>query len=424
MNKKINVNSRQLRMLKSRSWKRWLFPIYALTIIFSELISYCYLILEDVDAESKIMQYIFVVLTGIAFLFLWKEISTKMPLRSWRVLFVLFIVPVLYWMTSASYDWLPDKYISYLLRYCSICISACIVGIYMTYHPCHYELDKLLPFFIIPIGLVLGSLCIDAMANMKIIKSDSGLNYQALSYGMAELYAYSCYYVFFSDIGKRTKLLRVVMFVMIFYFSVLCLVTGGRGAVVYLCFISLFIVWLLLKDSRTNKALVFMVMALILVAFIGVASYIDIWSTAGFARVAEKIIDTSNRIDIYDRAIDVFLDSHGFGFGLGSIWWTVGIYSHNVFLDLLAEVGIVGCLIVSSVFYLMIKRLLLLVYKDRSYLFILLCFLKTFVVTIFSSYWIASYQLWFAFGLVFSLKYYKVKKLYGNKNGYIWNLKK
>lgn len=409
MNGVLSISVRRQWTSKSRSWKRWLFPIYALTVIFSELISYCYLILEDVDAESKIMQYIFAILTGIALFLLLKEVSNKLLMSTWKVLGVLILVPVLYFTTSAFYDTPPENYTSYILRYCSICISACIVGIYMAYHPCQYEIDRLLPFFVIPIGIILGSVCMDSIANMKYIKSESGLNYQNVAYGMAELYAYSCYYVFFSKAAKEHRYLRLSMFAMIFYFAAFCFVAGGRGAVVFLCFISVIIIWLLYKQLKINKILFVLSLLFCVLVFIGVSSYFDIWNTVGFARIAERLDDASSRVGIYDKSIEVFLDSYGLGCGLGSIWWTVGIYSHNIFLDLLAEIGIIGCILVCSVFFFMLKKMFNLVSRDKSYLFILLCFLKTIIVTIFSTYWISSYQIWLLFGFVFSLNSFKYK---------------
>lgn len=409
MNGILNISVSRWQKRKSRFWKRWLFPIYALTIIFSELISYCYLILESVDTESKIMQYIFAILTGIALFLLFKEISNKLLISTWKVLGVLILIPVLYFTTSAFYDTPPENYTSYILRYCSICVSACIVGIYMAYHPCQYEIDRLLPFFVIPIGIILGSVCIDSISNMKYIKNESGLNYQNVAYGMAELYAYSCYYVFFSKVAKEHRYLRLSMFAMIFYFAAFCFVAGGRGAVVFLCFITVFITWLLYKGLRINKALFVLSLLFCILVFIGVSIYFDVWNSVGFARVAERLDDASSRAGIYEKSIEVFLDSYGLGCGLGSIWWTVGIYSHNIFLDLLAEIGIIGCIVVCAVFFLMLKRIFSLVSMDKSYLFILLCFLKTFVVTIFSTYWISSYQIWLLFGFVFSLNSFKCK---------------
>lgn len=48
------------------------------------------------------------------------------------------------------------------------------------------------------------------------------------------------------------------------------------------------------------------------------------------------------RLIIYHRAFDVIFNNPIFGIGLGAIYQEIGIYPHNIFLEILLSVGIVG----------------------------------------------------------------------------------
>ena len=98
------------------------------------------------------------------------------------------------------------------------------------------------------------------------------------------------------------------------------------------------------------------------------------------------------------------LESPIVGHGFGSIWWVVGWPCHNMFLDLLAECGLLGTAVVLYYFFFTGRYL----WKNtRAYpclFLILVVFLESMVENFFSGYWISCQAVWFsvAFALTIS----------------------
>lgn len=389
-----------------------LFPILTLIVIFSEQLGHALLIWLNSDAASNIMKYVFMVVAFPCYcIFFNQVIKYHHSKKIWCTYLILFLIPFLYYLTSvqyAKYTNIPNNYYSYLLRYCSMSFSACIIGINLSNHPYRQKIESYLPLFITIFGLTSGSVAIESAISGKFINFDSGINYQNISYALAELYAYCLFYLFFSSKSKENKVMRIIIIFMIFYSSVLCLVSGGRGAAVYMVFISAYIIyWLLRQNIIRRKTFVF-VATLYTCIFIGILYHFNVFESVGFERITDHISDSSSRDGIFEKSIATIMDSPIIGHGLGSVWMTVGIYSHNMIMDFLVETGLIGCILLSCIIIIIIYKLSKRIPTNYFHLFILLVFLKTLIMDMFSSYWISSYQLWFAFGYVIALPKIKI----------------
>ena len=103
--------------------------------------------------------------------------------------------------------------------------------------------------------------------------------------------------------------------------------------------------------------------------------------------------DVRNRLPVPDRLV--------------VIWWTVGIYSHNIVTDWLAEGGIIGTILLFMMFFKMSNW----IRKKASHntFFVLLAFIliKNLLESCVSGYWFAVGVYWLFFG------YYYTKKQMG-----------
>lgn len=387
-----------------------LFPILTLIVVFSEQLGYALLVWLNRDAASNIMKYVFMVVAFPCYCIFFNQlIKDHHSKKIWYTYFILFLFPLLYFLTSVQFTYIPNHYYSYLLRYCSMSFSACIIGIILANHPYRQKIELYLPFFIIIFGLTSGSIAIESAISGKFINFDSGINYQSISYALAELYAYCLYYLYFTTASKENKKMRIIIIFMIFYSSVLCLVSGGRGATVYMIFISAYIIyWLLRQNIIRRKTFVF-VATLYTCIFIGILYHFNVFESVGFERITDHISDSSSRDGIFEKSIATIMDSPIIGHGLGSVWMTIGIYSHNIIMDFLVETGMIGCILLSCIIIIIIYKLSKRIPTNYFHLFILLVFLKTLVMDMFSCYWIGSYQLWFALGYVIALPKIKIK---------------
>ena len=133
------------------------------------------------------------------------------------------------------------------------------------------------------------------------------------------------------------------------------------------------------------------------------ANRLNVFNTVGAERVIDTLTTDEYRVKYWRDALNVFGESPLWGHGVGSIWWTVGFYSHNIVTDLLAETGIIGAgivlFIIVSCFVSGIKR-------SRHYsldLFMLIMFAGVMTEVSFSGYWISSPKIFLMFGYVFGM---------------------
>ena len=336
--------------------------------------------------------------------------------KNFKQLLVLGVLLLLYLITGMLYSPSNANYKAYLLSYGAYCIPAAIVGMRLAKNTELKSVNNILPFFVISLTLIVGTTIGGYITTGSMLTNDeSGLNYQTVSYYTAYFYAYSAYYCFFSDVSHKGFLNRMIfmaMLIAMFLNAGLCLMGGGRGAFIYIILITVYLVWLMYKTHRGNRLHVIVLVVAIAVIFVFLSNRFGIFDSSGMARVTQHLTEDDTRKNLWKSAIDYFNESPLWGWGLGSIWWTVGFYSHNFLTDLLAETGLVGTIIVVYTLWLILYRLFKMYKNDKSIVFVILVFLGSLIQVTFSGYWIAAHQLFFAFGFVFAIDRKRINTRY------------
>ena len=400
--------------------KHYFFPFFLLFMILSEPIFNCYMALRGIVIVGGMLQWLYVGIFIVSiFLYILKTEKHQNGFDSKRVLIPMSIILVLYWSTHFFYTLNSQPlYTSYLLAFGVKCVPAAIIGMHFIKYPCMNRVDRLIPFFVLPVGFIIGTIGFrHASMNQMLADSDDasngGLNYQSLSYYMAELYSYSAYFVFFSSIKSTVyhKFFRWIMLFAMMFFAAVCLLSGGRGAMVFIVAVTIFIIYLLFKNNRMSKLSIFLIVLGIALIFTYVFVTLDIGNSVGFTRVLNSMTHDEARDDLRSKAIISFWDSPIIGHGVGSIWWEVGFFSHNVFQDILVEGGIIGLVIFIVYVKKIYQRMIKLCIHDSSYIFLMLMFVKESMVTMFSGYWFSAYPLWMVFGITMYMSKYKYMEL-------------
>ena len=391
-------------------YKHLLFSILSLVVIFADEIFYGYMAFTGTSVESGMKAKMALGIAGVCyFLFFVDVIERKLSLRNYKQLMALGILLFLYVITGMFYSPKNDNYTAYLLTYGAYCIPAAYIGMRLARSFNLTYINKVLPYFIIPLTLIIGSTMGSSVIEKAMLRDDaSGLNYQSVSYFMSYFFAYSVYYCFFSGSSRKGfygKLVFCSMLLTIFLSVLFCLFGGGRGAFVYICFITLFLVRSLYGSYKNYRGRITLALAAIVIVFVFLSVKLGVWESDGIQRVVGNLTTDDSRNALWISALDYFSQSPIWGWGVGSIWWTVGFYSHNFVTDLLAETGIIGTIIVVKILYTIFIRLYKMFKIDKSIIFLLLVFLGTMVSVTFSGYWIASHNLFFAFGFVYAYKW-------------------
>lgn len=392
---------------------KFFFPLFALFVLFEEELFYSSVSLFGLSLESGMKSREAIIIAAFAYIMLFFDINHKrLSVRNSKQLFALLVILVLYIISGLMYPHNANynRYFAHLLSYVSISIPACYVGMRLAREKCQEMLFNLLPFVIVPIVIIVISAVFSSSVNNELLgrEDEDVFNYQNASYFLSFCYSYCFFYVFLmnKDIKsvKGVNIKNVVMVFLMFVCAIGCILGGGRGAFVFIVFISAYLIWRLIRQSgkNTHHRLFLLLMASIIMVYLAV--HLHVFESSGFLRVSETLTEDDYRMAFIQKALNVFGESPFIGHGIGSIWWTVGFYSHNMLMDFLAETGIIGTIILVTVLFRMFLLLIRWSHYDSLDMFMLIVFLGALVHDSFSGYWISSPKFFMIFGYVFAIR--------------------
>ena len=136
----------------------WL-PVVVLFVIFFDELFNCSAIVRGFTVESGMKQYEAMLLAAIGYSMMGYDLlKGRIKKCEHRTLVVLFAILLLYILTPMFYDGKPDKYTTYLMVFGSECIPAAYIGIRLAKSDCLHKFNDILPIFVIPISLMVGTI--------------------------------------------------------------------------------------------------------------------------------------------------------------------------------------------------------------------------------------------------------------------------
>lgn len=391
---------------------KFVFPLFALFVIFSDELFNSFILLSGIYLESGMKSKEAMAIAAIAYLLiLWDILKNRFHFKNYLQFFALLIILVLYVVTGFFYPHtnIYEQYIAYLLSYGALSIPASYVGMKFARGGYEEATLRILPFFLIIVAVIVGYIVFfSSFLGVMLNGAAAGFDYQNSSYYLSYCCSYSFFYVFFcqkENKGIIGRFLYFLLIFLIFFCAVGCILGGGRGAFVYLVAISAYLVYRIMQKSQSSgKIKYFLILSVVAVLMAFIAIQFDIFHSVGAERVSRSLTTDVLRTHSWATALNAFGDSPLFGWGIGSIWWTVGFYSHNILTDFLAETGLIGTTILT---FVLVRMLICLMKRSRSSnfdMFLLLLFLGALLQTTFSGYWISSFKLFLIFGYVYGLK--------------------
>lgn len=142
-------------------------------------------------------------------------------------------------------------------------------------------------------------------------------------------------------LNKEYKKTNLILFVI----GMLALfLTGKRGMLLYVIFSIIFISFYLInKDKKNNLKYLLMLAIIILVAYIVLLNIPEAQNILEKMQLLEENGDVLNGRDVlWNKSMNIFKDNKILGIGIGTVQNLIGDYSHNVYIQLLAETGIIG----------------------------------------------------------------------------------
>lgn len=317
------------------------------------------------------------------------------------------LVTLLFYFTGILYG-LPNRhYDSYFLAMGVNFIPGVLTAVWMLQYDNMLEkLERGLIPFIVLYSVILAKVVFTANIglNMDQTFSETVMSYQSISYYSAYALGFTLYVVT-SD--HYPLVLRRVMLAIGAVQLLMAIMGGGRGAFI-LCVILLF--YFGSKQMSWKK--------LIAVAMIVLAGFyiISLFFSEnpvfqlGFNRIFNffnntEAISHDIRWIRWHKALDSFYASPVIGHGLGSVFYEVGFYSHNIFTDILCEGGVILMCVVAVVLYRFVRDSFYLIRCDNRYEIILLIFLCSFIMCLFSGYYLAETGIWLSITYILGKTY-------------------
>lgn len=308
-------------------------------------------------------------------------------------------IVVLYYATQLQYGYLNKRYFAYFLSTGVRFIPAVLMGTIMLKDSKILEkIESALLPFVIFYTLALGQVVFTAKIGVNVgstFNTEGGLSYQSISYYSIFAFGFTMYLI---SNGMHSNIKRKFLIALAITQVIMCIMSGGRGAFVLGV---VFCVYFGLKAGSLRNLVKYLILVLFFIIIIHIVFADNAVFQQGFNRIfnffgEEKAMENDNRWIRWGLAFDAFLDSPLWGHGLGSVFYEVGFYSHNIFTDLLCEGGIIfeGLFIFMLIrFYNISKRLIRI---DSRYEILVIIFLCSFIMLCFSGYYLSESGMWIA----------------------------
>lgn len=308
------------------------------------------------------------------------------------------IIILLYFSTRCFYDEVNNRYTSYFLSMGVRFIPAVLTGMYMLSHD---DIMKKVEYALLPFILLytitLASVAFTANIGVNIAQTFNTdfLNYQSISYYSIFAFGFNMYLIVQCS-NSYTRYRRYILIALAILQVIITIMAGGRGAFVLGC---VFTLYFALKHITFSKLISYILIGLaVLLTINAILSDNEIFKM-GFERIFNffgntEAIGTDNRLIRWNLAWNAFTKSPVFGHGLGSVFYEVGFYSHNIFTDMLCEGGVVLFLIFIFVLMKFIRASQILITEDYRNEIIVIVFLCSFVMNSFSGYYLSDTGIW------------------------------
>lgn len=379
------------------------FSLLTLIIVLINPIFNCVLYLLGINSGSGQLQYAYITVFALVLLYIPQAYKNGSLENSIHLIIIIVITALLYRTTRLLYDAHNSLYESEFLSWGAGSIPAALCGAMFLKEADYGYICRKVPILVISLSVIISLVFFTTSGRNSadlMLDDATGLNYQSVSYYMAQFFGLSGYYLLFGqEYSKRWISCMVVLSMTLNV--IVCLLTGGRGGLLLLLFFAAMFIFRYIRNSRSaiKKLFFFTIIILFVVVLTRKMGSMNI---AGISRIADTFEEgDASRAILRNTAIARFIAAPLFGHGFGSVFYEIGEYSHNVFTDFLVESGIVGC----GIFLLIIIQCLRFFIRNHdnpNSSFVGIVFISGFMLSLFSGYWLANPHLWFSFGYFFS----------------------
>lgn len=383
--------------------KSILLGLFILTVAFSYSIYFVAQMAFDLPTEGSLFQIYSAVLAFFVFgLFLIN--FNKIPSKSKNnAIITVVVVVALFYITRFFYNGYNDRYQTYFLSTGVRFVPAVLAGVLILKDDRALKsVEKALLPFVIFYTYILAKYILNVEVGVNMADTfniEGGMNYQNMAYYSVFAFGLTLYTLTYS---KYSRVISYLVIVMAFLQFTLAIMAGSRGAFVLAL---VFIFYFGAKNFSMKTILRYFVIGA-LTFYIG--RYLLLNNELlgqGFNRIFDffsdsQAIEEDDRWIRWEMAWHAFLNSPIWGNGIGSVFYKVGFYSHNIFTDMLCEGGLILAVFFVSKLKTVYTKSKTLIRMDRKNEIMVVIFLCSFINICFSGYYLSETGIWLSMAYI------------------------
>lgn len=360
-------------------------------LIFSGPLLNCILYLTKRTATSGQLAIVYVAVAAISLLIAIICIHSNISKSLFKISLLLFIILIGFLLTKMMWNRINPGFESELKLYFATIPSVILIAYATEYKQKDSINITLILILDIIITLVCGLVVINGNGTTSagLLSDSSGLLYQNTSYYASYAIGMNVFLVLETKLKKRNRFIKLILIIATAVQLLICLAAGGRGGAVLA--IALILVGII-KSKGIRTALFWICIAGLAIAVLlqlapQFLAALGIDAT-GITRILDFSLFSSdtNRSTLWKRSLSYFAQKPLIGNGIGSVFYLLGGYSHNAFIDILCETGIIGLCCFLFVIGRFIGKMKVAYNAGSLYRFMLISFICGFTMNMFSGY--------------------------------------
>ena len=370
-----------------------LLDITVLLLLFSGPFLNCYLFLTNKVNLAGQLGVIYIIVAILALIISLFSGNRFIPFRTLGVTVGLLMILASFFITKSLYSFQVARFDSELKLYIATIPSVILLSL------CIYWKEKkdINLYYVFTLNAVLAIICGMVVVNSNgvttagLIFDTSGLLYQNTSYYAAYSFGMTVFLIQEKKIDDSFKVPAWILYVLIPLEIAVCFMAGGHGGFALLLALAVWAILVGKKDASEKRKMILTIIIAVIAFFYIVPNVIGLMGidATGLERTIRLITEGVNdqgRLSLWRNSMAEFSEKPILGNGIGSVFYLFNSYSHNMFVDILCETGVLGLLAVLCILFLYAKRTKTLYSSGSMYRFLFMVFLCGFVMNLFSGY--------------------------------------
>lgn len=376
-------------------------------LVFSYSLSFIFDIITNIKTNS--VSYFTAFLGLFVYLYFAKDILHKklvVNFQSFLAILLLLLYTIGLFISSFKYSYALSYFSGVFKSFYVRGIPCFIAGVLMREKRMIKKIELYIAPIIIVVAITLVIVLIKNPTSSIMLYASLGIDRQTLSYVSAYSISFIIYYFYnFNELECNPIFKSIFFKVLIGCALLICIFSlfagGGRGAI---CVVGVILIYYLISfNTKGIKGFIFG--ALIICVFIIAFRFLS--ATAAFSQGFNRIVNffsgtqdqsAKERLVLYSSAIQLFQNKPIFGYGIGGSLGELHIWSHNVFLDILIDFGIVGFSVFVITLFISFYRIFKLAKNSRYEDIVIIFGICSFIGLLFSGSYLSDAGIWYLFG--------------------------